>query len=107
MAAERLLHERLPDVLNTFAAIFAIGMLPLVAIRLDAAMAWLTALNILPALLFGGVMSMGRFTSVLFPVFITLGLRLRSDAAVLACLSAWSLLQAVVAAMFFSWRSIY
>jgi hypothetical protein len=63
-------------------------------------------LNVLPPMSAGGMLSMGRVTSVVFPVFLWL-------AAVIpprhrtAWIAAFALLQAFVAVMFFTWRPMY
>jgi hypothetical protein len=51
-------------------------------------------------------MSMGRFTSVLFPIFLWLGLALgprARDATLLAFVSG----QTLLAAFFFTWRQVF
>ena len=63
-------------------------------------------LNVLPPLSAGGMLSMGRVTSILFPVFLWLG------AAVPAphrgsWIMFFALLQGFVAAMFFTWRPLF
>jgi hypothetical protein len=63
-------------------------------------------LTILPPMSAGGLLSMGRVTSVLFPVFLWMGavvpVRHRG-----AWIVTFALLQAFVAVMFFTWRPLY
>ena len=74
--------------------------------RLGASYGVLVVLTVVPPLLAGGFLSMGRITSTLFPIFVYLGWRIpaRHHAAVaMACIA----LQAMLAAMFFTWRPVY
>jgi hypothetical protein len=66
----------------------------------------LIVLNLLPPMSAGGMLSMGRVTSVLFPVFLWLGaaIPVRHRTAWIAC---FALLQGFVAVMFFTWRPLY
>jgi hypothetical protein len=63
-------------------------------------------LNVLPPMSAGGMLSMGRVTSVVFPVFFWMGAaipaRHRTTWIVL-----FALLQGFVAVMFFTWRPLY
>ena len=62
--------------------------------------------NVLPPIAAGGLLSMGRVTSVLFPAFLWLG-----SAVPVRHRSAWVMffaaLQGFVAVMFFTWRPLY
>ncbi|MGE5813965.1 MAG: hypothetical protein ACM36C_05725, partial [Acidobacteriota bacterium] len=94
------------QILQTIAALFALAMVWPVWRRLGPAYAVLVLANVLPPLLKGGVLSMGRLTSTLFPVFAALALSLppnRRDAWVLL----FALGQALVAVLFFTWRPLY
>lgn len=66
----------------------------------------LIILNLLPPMSAGGMLSMGRVTSVLFPVFLWLGAAIpaRHRMAWIAC---FALLQGFVAVMFFTWRPVF
>jgi hypothetical protein len=94
------------DVLNSLAAILALGTLWALARRLGLAYALFIALNLGPPLVAGGVMSMGRFTSVMFPTFIYLGLAL-PERARLPAISAFAVGQGLAAVLFFTWRQMY
>jgi hypothetical protein len=74
--------------------------------RLGAAYGALILITVVPPLLAGGFLSMGRITSTIFPVFVYLGWRVpvrRRPEVAMACIA----LQAMLAAMFFTWRPVY
>lgn len=94
------------DVMNTAAAIFVVASLWPTARRFGIGYAAFTAVNILPPMLIGGMMSIGRMTSVLFPAFLWLGAILPSRHT-----SAWiaisCVLQGLIAVLFFTWRPLF
>jgi hypothetical protein len=102
----RLIAERPVDALNGAALIFMLAMIWPVWRRLGVAWAALIAVNVLPPLLAGGLLSMGRITSTLFPAFIALAMVLprRALAPVLAI---FALGQGLVAVLFFTWRPLF
>jgi hypothetical protein len=53
----------------------------------------------------GGLPSLGRYTAVLFPIFLFLGTL--SSRTVMILLGLFLLGQAFVGAMFFTWRPLY
>jgi hypothetical protein len=63
-------------------------------------------ITILPPMSAGGLLSMGRVTSILFPVFLWMGAAVppRHRAA---WIGLFALLQGFVAVMFFTWRPLY
>lgn len=63
-------------------------------------------LNLLPPMSAGGMLSMGRVTSVLFPVFLWLGAAIPAHHRT-AWIAGFALLQGFVAVMFFTWRPIF
>jgi len=63
------------------------------------------ALNVLVPLAYG-LMSMGRFTSILFPTFIWLALALPPSLRAPTA-AVFALGQGVLAALFFTWRQIF
>jgi hypothetical protein len=94
------------DLLNTLAAVFAIvGVVPVVW-RLGLAYGAFVAINIFPPLLVGGMLSIGRMTSVLFPLFVWLGWRVPAGYRT-SVIVAFAMLQALVAALFFTWRPAF
>jgi hypothetical protein len=94
------------DALNTGAALLAMGLIIPVTRRLGAAYGALIAALALPPLLIGGAMSMGRITSVLFPMFIWLAaeLPLKYRTGVLI---AFATLQGFAATLYFTWRPLF
>jgi hypothetical protein len=77
-----------------------------VARLLGAAYGLFLAVNILPPLLLRGLMSLGRFSSVMFPTFAWLAWRVRGRARtwlIVACAVG----QAILAALFFTWHPIF
>ena len=86
-------------------------LLALVAIwpvyrRFGLALAIFIPITILPPMSAGGLLSMGRVTSILFPVFLWMG-----AAVPVRHRTAWivlfAMLQGFVAVMFFTWRPLY
>jgi hypothetical protein len=85
--------------------LFAASLWPVFR-RLGLAYAVMIAVNIVPPLLMGGLISMGRMTSVLFPTFIWLGTAI-SARSLPGWLAVFAMLQAIGAAVFFTWRPIF
>ena len=94
------------DVLNAAGLLFALIMVWPVLRRLGPALALFILINVVPPFLAGGLMSMGRLTSTLFPVFIALAAMAPSRPA-FALVTAFAIGQGVVAAIFFSWRPLF
>jgi hypothetical protein len=106
------------DALYAFAATRALDVLQLAAVILVLVSAWfvyrrlgfpyavLIVVNVVPPLLVGGLLSMGRVTSVLFPTFVWLGLVLPARHFVPLAV-AFAMLQALLAATFFTWRPVF
>jgi len=94
------------EALNAFAAVFAIAMVWPVFRRLGAVYAVFILLNILPPLAAGGLLSAGRLSSVLFPMFIWLASAIppHHRAAWIATSAA---LQALSAVLFYTWRPLF
>jgi hypothetical protein len=97
---------RTVDALQAAAVIIALVSVWPVLRRFGLPYAVLILVNVLPPLMMGGLLSMGRVTSVLFPIFLWLG-----AAVPAAHRSTWlvvfAMLQAICAAMFFTWRPLY
>jgi hypothetical protein len=74
--------------------------------RIGFPYAVLILINLVPPLMMGGLLSIGRVTSVLFPAFVWLALAIPT-AHRTAWIAGFAMLQAVVAAMFFTWRPLY
>ncbi len=94
------------DALNTAAALLALGSAVPIARRLGAAYGALVVVMILPPLLMGGSTSIGRMTSILFPLFIWLAAILRDQYRTAAFITFASL-QGFAATLFFSFRNLY
>jgi hypothetical protein len=94
------------DMLYAAAVVFVLVSVWPVFRRFGVAMAALIVLNVLPPLVSGGLLSMGRMTSVLFPTFMWLGAAVPPGHR-LAVVAGFAMLQALCAAMFFTWRPIY
>ena len=63
-------------------------------------------INLEPPILAGGFLSVGRFTSVLFPAFLALAL-LVSVRVRPAWIAAFGMGQALNATLFFTWRELF
>jgi len=74
--------------------------------RFGLAFAALILITVLPPLSAGGLLSMGRVTSILFPVFLWLGGAVPAQHRN-AWLGLFALLQGFVAVMFFTWRPLF
>ena len=106
------------DALYAFAAHQSVDALQLAAVvlmfatvwpvyrRLGIAYAVMLLVNMVPPLLMGGLLSMGRVTSVLFPAFVWLGTSIPSHHRT-PWLVAFAMLQALCAALFFTWRPLF
>jgi hypothetical protein len=109
IAGEGLYHytAALPfDFMHSVAALLVLASIVPVARRLGVPMAVFVAVNILPPLLMGGVMSIGRMSSVLFPLFLWLALAIPATHRT-AWIAAFSALQGLVAVLFFTWRPAF
>jgi hypothetical protein len=112
--AERLSNESFLDLIvnNPFNAINAAGVMFALALtypvfrKLGSAWGVLVLINLLPPLLAGGFISMGRLTSTLFPLFLALA-ALLSPRAVAGWAAAFGIGQGVAAALFFTWRALF
>jgi hypothetical protein len=94
------------SVLNAAALLFTLGLTWPVYRRLGAAWAVYVLLIVVPPLLAGGVLSMGRITATIFPIFLALAAVLPAR-AVPGWAAAFAILQGLCAALFFTWRQLY
>jgi hypothetical protein len=94
------------DTLNALALLFALVMLWPVFRRLGLAWGVFVLANVLPPLMAGGVLSMGRLTSTLFPLFLALALVLPRR-AVAPLVIASAIAQGLAAVLFFTWRPLF
>jgi hypothetical protein len=94
------------DGMQLAAVLFVLASVWPVLRRLGLPYAVLILVNVLPPLMMGGLLSMGRVTSVLFPTFLWLGAVVPATHRP-AWIAAFAMLQAICAAMFFTWRPLY
>jgi hypothetical protein len=92
--------------LNGLAMVFAAAMVWPVVRRLGLAWGVFMLVNLLPPFFAGGVVSIGRLTSTLFPIFLALSL-LIPPRQVATWAAAFGIGQGLVAALFFTWRELY
>lgn len=94
------------EAFNMSAGLFMAALVVPVTWRFGAPYGLFIVLVLLPPILSGGSESLGRYTAVLFPAFLWLGAAIpaRRRTAWVLC---FALLQAVGAALFFTWRPFY
>jgi hypothetical protein len=94
------------DVMNALGVVFVLAAAWPVARTLGLAEAVLILVFILPPLAAGGLISAGRFSSVLFPAFLWMaGAVPRPHRG--AWLASFAAIQAFNAALFYTWRPLY
>jgi Gpi18-like mannosyltransferase len=93
------------DALNAVAVVFALATIWPVARRLGIAYALFMLLNILPSLVSGGLLSAGRFSAVLFPAFVWLAAAV-PPTQLNGWIASFAAVQAVNAALFYTWRPL-
>ena len=94
------------QALNTLGLSFALVLVWPVWRKLGPAWAAFVLLNVLAPLATGGLLSMGRVTATLFPLFLALAAVLSSRGA-MAWAAMFALLQGLAAALFFTWRELF
>jgi mannosyltransferase PIG-V len=94
------------EAMNVTAAVCSLLLILPVWRMLGIAFAVFICVNLLPPLFFGGVLSIGRLTATLFPLFIWSGARLRPPAA-LGVAIGFMALQALSAVLFYTWRPMF
>jgi hypothetical protein len=94
------------DFFYLLAVLFALGAVWPVYRRFGLAYAAMLIVNVLPPIAAGGLLSMGRVTSVLFPAFLWMGAAV-PERHRLAWVAIFAVLQGFVAVMFFTWRPLY
>lgn len=94
------------DLLNALGVIFVLAAVWPVWRRLGLPYALFIVINILPPLSAGGLVSAGRFSSVLFPAFVWLAAVVpRPHRA--GWIATFAAIQALNAALFYTWRPLY
>jgi hypothetical protein len=94
------------EVLHVLFFLLAMGLAVPIAWRLGAAYSVLIAAILVPPLLAGGWLSMGRMTVVLFPLYVYLGTALAPRHRI-PVLVTFAMLQGLCASLFFTWRPFY
>ena len=94
------------NAINALGLVFACALIWPTFRRIGLAWGVFVVLTLLGPLLAGGVLSLGRLTSTLFPLFLALALVLPRR-AIPACAAAFALLQGLVEVLFFTWRDLY
>ena len=94
------------DLLNAAAVIFVLAATWPVARRLGIAYAVFMLINILPPLAAGGLLSAGRFSSVLFPAFVWFAGAVPAGQRP-GWVAGFMAVQALNAALFYTWRPLY
>jgi hypothetical protein len=94
------------DLLNALGALFVIVAAWPVARRFGFAYALFILVNILPPLAAGGLLSAGRFSSVLFPAFLWLATVVPARHRP-GWIAGFMAIQALAATLFYTWRPLY
>ncbi len=94
------------DLFYSLAVVLALAAVWPVYRRFGLALALFIPITILPPMAAGGMLSMGRVTSILFPVFLWLGGAVPARHRI-AWVALFAMLQGFVAVMFFTWRPLY
>jgi len=94
------------DFLNAVGVIFVLAAVWPLARRFSLAYAAFILINILPPLSAGGLMSAGRFSSVLFPAFLWFASAVPA-AHRMGWIAAFAALEAFNAALFYTWRPLF
>ena len=91
------------EALNALFAVLTCTLIWPVTRKLGPEYGLLMVLNVVPPLLFGGFLSMGRVTSLLFPMFMYLALVL-ADRQRQAVVCGFACIQGLAAVLFFTWH---
>ena len=94
------------DMLQAIAVLFVVVSIWPVYRRFGLHYAALLVVNLVTPLMMGGLLSMGRVTSVLFPTFLWLGAIVPAHHR-MGWLIVFAMLQSLGAILFFTWRPLY
>ncbi len=94
------------NALNTLGLLFALALIVPVFRKLGLAWGAFVAVNLALPLLAGGVLSVGRLSSTLFPLFLALAAVVPSR-SVPSWAAAFGIMQGLCAALFFTWRDLF
>ena len=95
------------DTLNALGALFVLVAALPVWRRFGLAYAVFILINILPPLAAGGFLSTGRFSAVLFPAFIWFAAVVPRAASARPGLGSFMAVQALNAALFYTWHEMF
>jgi hypothetical protein len=93
------------NMMNTVAALVALALIWPTTRSLGIAYSAFTIVNLVPTLT-TGMLGVGRYTSVLFPNFLVLGLLIPVRKR-FAWIAAFAVLQGLAAVLFFTWRTMF
>jgi hypothetical protein len=91
------------EILNALGGALALALIWPVTRRLGPEYGLLMVLSLAPPLLFGGFLSIGRTTSILFPMFMYLALVLVNRQRQIL-VAGFASVQGLAAVLFFTWR---
>jgi hypothetical protein len=94
------------NTLNTLGVIFALALTYPVFRRIGLAWGVFVLVNIVPPLFAGGVLSMGRLSATLFPLFLALA-AIVPRRNVPSWIAAFAVGQGLCATLFFTWRELF
>ena len=94
------------EAVQVAAVLFSLALVWPVWRRVGPAYAVFILANLVPPLIKGGVLSLGRFTATLFPLFLALALLVPAERRA-SWIIAFAMGQGLIAAVFFTWRLIY
>jgi hypothetical protein len=94
------------DMLYALAVLFVLGAAWPVYRRFGLPYAAMLVVNTLPPVAMGGLLSMGRVTSVLFPAFLWMAAAVPAHHRP-AWIAVFAVLQGFAAVMFFTWRPLF
>jgi hypothetical protein len=94
------------NTLNAMGVLFALALTYPVFRRLGAAWGVFVLVTLVPPLLAGGVLSMGRLSATLFPLFLAQA-TLVAPRNIPAWAAVFGIGQGLCAALFFTWRALY
>jgi hypothetical protein len=91
--------------INVVAASIVVSLILPIWRRVGPEYGLFVAVNVLPPLVLGGALSMGRVTATMFPVFLWLAMAMPRQVGALA--GVFALCQGFAAALFYTWRPLY
>jgi hypothetical protein len=94
------------DFVNALGLLFVLASVWPLARRFSIALAVFVVVNVVPPLTTGGLMSVGRLSSVMFPAFIWLAAAVPARHR-LGWLTAFASMQALSATLFYTWRPLF